>query len=282
MRGPGPEAARCALGPAQGRGQEEGPLGPAPRPRARRPGHGPAQARPDPRDPRCLRLRPRAIFGNQAPDSGNAELLAVGARGRSSEAQWMLPVACDGKFRSTFSMTELHARAPTRPGSPPAPERDGDEWVINGHKWFSLQRLHRRAAHAAHVPSPVIRPSPARIKAFSMILVAAPHARRERSCATSPTMSPPRISPPASRRAGSAARGDPLRARARTQGQHRRRLRGRPRTRVSPSPRSGSARGRIHHAMRWLGQSQRAFDMLLRAGADLATTSGGPLSDSSR
>ena len=38
-----------------------------------------------------------------------------------------------------------------------------------------------------------------------------------------------------------------------------RRRRGR---RASRSPRSGSGPGRIHHAMRWLGQSQRAFDML--------------------
>ena len=76
------------------------------------------------------------VFGNNAPDSGNAELLAVGikATGRDDQReQWLQPLL-DGKLRSAFSMTE-----PETAGSDPTllrtrAERDGDEYVINGHK----------------------------------------------------------------------------------------------------------------------------------------------------
>jgi acyl-CoA dehydrogenase len=40
-------------------------------------------------------------------------------------------------MESGFSMTEPHNPAPTPGRSTPAPCRDGDEWVINGHKWFT-------------------------------------------------------------------------------------------------------------------------------------------------
>ena len=75
-----------------------------------------------------------SIFGNNAPDSGNAELIAVGGTDDQKE-RWMRPLL-DGKYRSCFSMTEPGAGAdPTLLTTTAV--RDGDEWVINGHKWFS-------------------------------------------------------------------------------------------------------------------------------------------------
>ncbi len=78
------------------------------------------------------------VFGNNAPDSGNAELLAVGIEqtGREDQReQWLQPLL-DGKLRSAFSMTEPGAGAdPTMIQTRAV--RDGDEWVINGHKWFT-------------------------------------------------------------------------------------------------------------------------------------------------
>ncbi|HEY4607673.1 MAG TPA: acyl-CoA dehydrogenase family protein, partial [Ilumatobacteraceae bacterium] len=75
-----------------------------------------------------------SIFGNNAPDSGNAELIAVGGTDAQRE-QWMQPLL-DGKVRSSFSMTEPGAGAdPTLLKTTAV--RDGGEWVINGHKWFS-------------------------------------------------------------------------------------------------------------------------------------------------
>ena len=56
------------------------------------------------------------VFGNNAPDSGNAELLAVGIEETGDEAmraQWLQPLL-DGELRSAFSMTEPTPRAPTR------------------------------------------------------------------------------------------------------------------------------------------------------------------------
>ena len=75
------------------------------------------------------------VFGNNAPDSGNAELLAIGGN-EDQKARWMQPLL-DGKLRSAFSMTERDTA-----GSDPTllktrAVRDGDEWVINGHKWFT-------------------------------------------------------------------------------------------------------------------------------------------------
>ena len=75
-----------------------------------------------------------SIFGNNAPDSGNAELIAVGGTDAQRE-QWMQPLL-EGKYRSCFSMTEPGAGAdPTLLTT--SAMRDGDEWVINGHKWFA-------------------------------------------------------------------------------------------------------------------------------------------------
>src|SRR5438270_4384917 len=74
-------------------------------------------------------------FGNQAPDSGNSEILALAGTPEQKE-RWLQPLL-DGKLRSAFSMTE-----PNTPGSDPTQlrtraVRDGDEWVIDGLKWFS-------------------------------------------------------------------------------------------------------------------------------------------------
>src|SRR5271154_6188408 len=50
------------------------------------------------------------VFGNNAPDSGNAELLAIGiaAPGREERGERWLQPLLDGQLRSAFSMTEPH------------------------------------------------------------------------------------------------------------------------------------------------------------------------------
>ena len=75
-----------------------------------------------------------SVFGCQAPDSGNAEILAHFGTPRQKE-QYLQPLL-DGKIASCYSMTEPQA------GSDPAEftctaTRDGDHWVINGEKWFA-------------------------------------------------------------------------------------------------------------------------------------------------
>jgi acyl-CoA dehydrogenase len=74
------------------------------------------------------------VFGCQAPDTGNAEIIAHYGTPEQKE-KWLKPLL-NGDIRSAFSMSE-----PTG-GSDPLTfktraELVGDEWVINGEKWFS-------------------------------------------------------------------------------------------------------------------------------------------------
>ncbi len=74
-------------------------------------------------------------FGSQAPDAGNIEILAKYATEEQRE-KYMWPLI-RGEIRSCFSMTE-----PENPGSNPVilsttAEKEGDDYVINGHKWWT-------------------------------------------------------------------------------------------------------------------------------------------------
>ena len=74
------------------------------------------------------------VFGCQAPDSGNAEILAHYGTEEQRE-QYLRPLLA-GEISSTYSMTEPQG------GSDPnhftcRAVRDGDEWVITGEKWFA-------------------------------------------------------------------------------------------------------------------------------------------------
>jgi acyl-CoA dehydrogenase len=74
------------------------------------------------------------IFGCQAPDSGNAEILA--AYGTPAQKKKYLAPLLEGDIVSCFSMTEPQAGADPREFKCRA-VRDGDDWVINGEKYFS-------------------------------------------------------------------------------------------------------------------------------------------------
>jgi acyl-CoA dehydrogenase len=76
-----------------------------------------------------------SLFGVVAPNSGNQKILLK--YGTEEQRQkWLVPLT-EGKLESGFSMTE-----PDNAGSDPrsiktTARREGDEWVINGHKWFT-------------------------------------------------------------------------------------------------------------------------------------------------
>ncbi|MBI2912764.1 MAG: acyl-CoA dehydrogenase family protein, partial [Chloroflexi bacterium] len=77
---------------------------------------------------------PRA-FGAQAPDSGNAEILwQFGTQ--EQKQRWLKPLVA-GEIRSCFSMTEPEVSGADPTMLQTRGARDGDDWVINGHKWFS-------------------------------------------------------------------------------------------------------------------------------------------------
>ena len=75
------------------------------------------------------------VFGCQAPDAGNLEILHKYGT-PEQKSKWLEPLA-KGELRSCFSMTE-----PENPGSNPTmlsctARKDGDHYVIDGHKWFT-------------------------------------------------------------------------------------------------------------------------------------------------
>jgi acyl-CoA dehydrogenase len=75
-----------------------------------------------------------SVFGCQAPDSGNAEILAHYGT-PAQKAKYLQPLL-DGDIVSCFSMTEPQAGADPREFRCRA-RRDGDHWVIDGEKYFS-------------------------------------------------------------------------------------------------------------------------------------------------
>ena len=74
------------------------------------------------------------VFGTAAPDTGNAEILAMFGTDEQ-KAKYLQPLL-DGDIVSTFSMTEPQAGADPKEFTCKA-WQDGDEWVIEGEKWFS-------------------------------------------------------------------------------------------------------------------------------------------------
>lgn len=105
------------------------------------------------------------VFNCNAPDTGNAEILAQFGTDQQKET-WLKPLI-EGECRSCFSMTE-----PDTPGSDPtglrtAAVRDGDDWVINGHKWFTSGAIGARFAIAMVVTNPKGNPH----ERASMIIV---------------------------------------------------------------------------------------------------------------
>jgi acyl-CoA dehydrogenase len=185
-------------------------------------------------------------FGNQAPDSGNSEILALAGTPEQKD-RWLYPLLA-GDLKSAFSMTE-----PDTPGSDPTQlrtqaVRDGEQWVISGHKWFSSNASIADFLIVMAVTDPEARPH----QRASMIIVPTdtPGVNILRDV---PTMEHPEehfgrlgghaeilyedVRVPAENLLGGQGAGFLI-------AQHR----------LVP--------GRIHHCMRWLGVAQRAFDML--------------------
>ncbi len=74
------------------------------------------------------------VFGCQAPDTGNAEILAH--YGTPEQKERFLKPLLNNDIVSCFSMTEPQGGADPKVFTTSA-TRDGDEWVISGEKWFS-------------------------------------------------------------------------------------------------------------------------------------------------
>jgi acyl-CoA dehydrogenase len=189
-------------------------------------------------------LAPSA-FGNQAPDSGNAELIAL-AGTEEQKQRWLHPLLA-GDLRSAFSMTEPGAGAdPTMLATRAVV--DGDDWVIDGHKWFSTNASVADFLIVMAVTEPDARPH----QRASMIIVPAdtPGVEIVRDVAT--------MEHPDQRFGRLGGHAEILYESVRVPHENLLGARGAgfvlAQQRLVP--------GRIHHCMRWLGVARRAFDML--------------------
>lgn len=194
-------------------------------------------------------------FNCQAPDAGNMEILMEYGTPKQKE-QWLRPLVA-GKIRSCFSMTE-----PNYPGSNPVwmattAVKDGDSWIINGHKWFTS------AADGA---------------AFAIVMaVTDPHAESHQRASQIivPTDTPGFHRVRNISCMGHAGDDWPTHAEIRYENVRV------PRENLLGTEGAGFAiaqvrlgPGRIHHCMRWIGICERAFDLMCRRAATRALAPG--------
>lgn len=183
------------------------------------------------------------VFGCQAPDAGNAELLLLHGS-EEQKSRYLEPLAA-GRIRSCFCMTE-----PEFAGSNPVEMgtravRDGGDYVIDGHKWFAT------AAHEAGfaIVMAVTDPDAPRYERASMILV---------DCANPGFHLLRNIPVMGHGGHGYFSHGEVRLERCRVPAAN---LLGRPGAGfVMAQERLGP--GRIHHCMRWLGICRRALEMM--------------------
>jgi acyl-CoA dehydrogenase len=92
------------------------------------------------------------VFNVQPPDSGNMEILGEHATPAQRE-KWLEPLL-DGDIRSCYSMTEPDTAGSDPTGLACAAVLDGDEWVIDGRKWWTTNALGAAVAIVMAVTDP--------------------------------------------------------------------------------------------------------------------------------
>jgi alkylation response protein AidB-like acyl-CoA dehydrogenase len=198
------------------------------------------------------------VFNCAAPDIGNMELL-LHHGSDAQQARWLRPLV-EGRIRSCFGMTE-----PEYPGSNPVmlgttAVRDGDEYVINGHKWFASGADGAAFCVVMAVTDPG---APPHARASQIIVPAdTPGYRLERNIPVMGHVGEGYFSHgelrledcrvPVAHRIGAEGAGFAL-----------------AQERLGP--------GRIHHTMRWIGMAERAFDLMCERAARREIKPGRPL-----
>jgi acyl-CoA dehydrogenase len=196
-------------------------------------------------------------FNCSAPDTGNMEILAEHGTNQQKE-DWLEPLL-EGRIRSCFSMTE-----PEVSGSDPtllqaSARLEGDEWVIDGHKWFTSGAMGAELAIAMVVTDPEAPPYgrasmicvPTDAPGFELVrpIPVMGHSRGPGHCEIRYT----ECRVPAANLLGERGGGFAI-----------------AQDRLGP--------GRIHHCMRAIGTAERALEMMCRR-ANERNAFGGPLAD---
>lgn len=197
------------------------------------------------------------VFGTQAPDTGNAEVLAH--YGTVEQKQRYLEPLLAGEIFSCFSMTEPQGGADPGEFTMQA-RRDGDEWVLDGWKFFSSNARWAEVLIVMAVSDPEAGP----YRGMSMFLVPreTPGVEIVRNYGL--------LHEPPGEGAHALIRYDGVRLPADSL------LGGEGQAFAVAQHRLGG--GRVHHAMRTVGMAQRALDMMCERALS-RRTKGGPLSD---
>lgn len=196
------------------------------------------------------------VFGCQAPDAGNIEILHK--YGTDEQKELYLKPLAQGKIRSCFSMTEVDM-----PGSNPAmlettAVKDGGDYVINGHKWFTSSADGAKFAIVMAITDPAapkyLNASmiivPTDTKGFNLVrnIPVMGHTGSDYASHAEIIYQSCRV--PQKNLLGPEGHGF-----------------------IMAQDRLGP--GRIHHCMRWLGVCKRAFEMMCdRANSRLISENG--------
>jgi acyl-CoA dehydrogenase len=202
---------------------------------------------------RSLWIAPEAL-NCSAPDTGNMELLSLFGTDEQ-KARWLEPLL-DGRIRSTFSMTEPEVASSDATNIATTIERDGDEYVINGRKWWSSGAMSPRCKLL--IVMGVSDPDAERHQRQSMILVPpdTPGVDIRRSTSVFGYDDGPHgghaeivyrdVRVPASNLLGGEGDGFSI-----------------AQARLGP--------GRVHHCMRAIGMAERAFELMCQRTAGRST-----------